>query len=927
MAGPTPQRGDHLAGQTPPETPGAGEPPTHKLPPLAETQSAPVRSGSGSSSSAPSSALRHGRFVPGTVLAGRYRIIELLGGGGMGEVYRADDLVLSQIVALKFLTRTAGADVTSRLQMYNEVRVARQVSHPNVCRVYDVGEIDGLPFICMEYIDGENLSSLLKRIGRLPPDKGAELARQICFGLAAIHDAGILHCDLKPANVMIDGRGRARITDFGLAGVAEELAGSGGRSGTPAYMAPEQIAGRGVTPQSDIYALGLVLYETFTGKRAFNASSWAEMQRLHETQTPTRPTQLTPDVDPAIERLILRCLEKSPAQRPPSVLAVAAALPGGDPLAAALAAGETPSPDMVAAAGACENVCVSRGLTLLGVVLAGLLLVAFAAGRVNLYGYVPLPLSAEVLTFNIRQLLVQIGVHAPTANVPGAAQARDHACGFAEAEDYVRWLGARSDAVDRWEPLRQASPSGQLSPSGMYFWYRESPRPLLAMATIGRVTEDVPPDNETGMVAVRVTPQGRLRQLVVVPPPLRPAPDTAAVEPAAPANWTPLLAAAGLMPETLRPTEPVVVPPVFCDEHVAWEGAFPGQPDIPLRVEAGALAGQPVYFAVLGPWQLTGAYRAPPGRYRLESTTANLFVWLSLISIVGGAVLAWRNVRLGRGDRRGSWRLAAYILVVSVAHWLLMTHHALPMGYEWALLMLGVGVALFMAGWTWLLYMGLEPYVRRWWPDTLIAWSRLLAGRWRDPLVGRDVLYGAILGVGTSLLQVLLHLSPHWTGLPPARPMSVPLESLEGVRYAVCALLATQVGACVWPMLAIVLMLLVRMATRSTTTAIVVVGLALAVLHPFGHHHTDRVGMAVDLVFNLLLVAGWLVVLVRYGLLVCAAGLVFSRTLAASVLTLDLTVWYSGPALAVLLVLAALAAHAFIVSLAGRPVLRDALDG
>ncbi len=218
-----------------------------------------------------------GGFTPGMVLADRYRIIGLLGRGGMGEVYRADDLKLGQPVALKFLPKALADDPVRREHFYAEVRIARQVSHPNLCRVYDIGELDGRHFLTMEFIDGEDLASLLKRIGRLPGDKAIDVARQLCAGLAAAHDKGVLHRDLKPANVMIDGRGRVRITDFGLAMAVGEEVPSGDASGTPAYMAPEQFAGKGASVRSDIYALGLVLYEIYTGRRAYEASTLAEL--------------------------------------------------------------------------------------------------------------------------------------------------------------------------------------------------------------------------------------------------------------------------------------------------------------------------------------------------------------------------------------------------------------------------------------------------------------------------------------------------------------------------------------------------------------------------------------------------------------------------------------------------------------------------
>jgi len=288
-----------------------------------------------------------GRFAPGTLLAGRFRIVAPLGRGGMGEVYRAEDLKLGQTVALKFLPEHLSHDPVRLAQFHNEVRVARTISHRNVCRTYDIDDADGRAFLTMEYVDGEDLASLLRRIGRFPQDKAVEVARQMCAGVAAAHERGVLHRDLKPANVMIDGDGHVRITDFGLASMAGSV--DNVRSGTPAYMAPEQLAGREVTARSNIYALGLVLFELFTGKRAFEANSLNDLLKLHQSGAVTPPSSVVRDLDPTIERATLRCLERDPQRRPASPLAVSAALPGGNQLAAALAAGETPSPEMVAA--------------------------------------------------------------------------------------------------------------------------------------------------------------------------------------------------------------------------------------------------------------------------------------------------------------------------------------------------------------------------------------------------------------------------------------------------------------------------------------------------------------------------------------------------------------------------------------------------
>ena len=157
-------------------------------------------------------------------------------------------------MALKFLPEETAKNETTLARFYNEIRIARQVSHPNVCRVYDLGDVEGQPYLSMEYVDGEDLGSLLRRIGRLPEVKALEIARKLCVGLAAAHDRGVLHRDLKPSNIMLDGRGNVLITDFGLAGLAAQMQGAEVRNGTPAYMAPEQLAGKEVSVQSQRFS-------------------------------------------------------------------------------------------------------------------------------------------------------------------------------------------------------------------------------------------------------------------------------------------------------------------------------------------------------------------------------------------------------------------------------------------------------------------------------------------------------------------------------------------------------------------------------------------------------------------------------------------------------------------------------------------------
>jgi len=254
-------------------------------------------------------------FAPGEVLAGRYRMIARIGRGGMGDVWQADDLVLLTPVALKLIHSTAPE---GRERILNEVRLARQITHPAVCRVFDVGEAAGGIFYSMELIEGEDLAALLRRVGRLPSEKVADIGRQLCGGLAVAHAHGVLHRDLKPANVLIDNKGQVRITDFGIA-ISRTDVGRHMLTGTPAYMAPEQLArGAPLSERTDVYSLGLVLYELLVGQPAFDRSG--------ATSEPPRPSTLVPNVHPQLERVIMQALSVDPRDRPSSALEMEASL-------------------------------------------------------------------------------------------------------------------------------------------------------------------------------------------------------------------------------------------------------------------------------------------------------------------------------------------------------------------------------------------------------------------------------------------------------------------------------------------------------------------------------------------------------------------------------------------------------------------------
>ena len=845
------------------------------------------------SSSPGSDSSEEGRFLPGTLLGDRYRIVSLLGAGGMGEVYRATDLRLNQPVALKFLPLEMARDPRALARFHNEVRIARQVAHPNVCRVYDLGEVEGFPYLSMEYVDGEDLHSLLRRIGRLPSDKGIEIARKLCAGLAAAHDKGVLHRDLKPANIMIDGRGHVLITDFGLAGVIGQVEGLETRNGTPGYMAPEQLSGKEVSTQSDIYALGVVLYEMFTGKRPFHAGTRTEMARIEEEGLPPAPRTIVKDIDPAVESVILRCLDPDPRKRPSSALAVLAALPGGDPLAAALAAGETPSPEMVAAAGCKVGPGRVAGAWLLATII-GLALLAFVRQNTSLITKIPFDQSPEVLSGKAREILAELGYpERPVAQ----------AYGFGFRTDSLRYL--------RQLPGPLSARLAQGRPAAVRFWYRSSPAPLAPheISDVIRVAPDDPAEDVPGMRSVLLDPQGRLLALQAVPPKF-----TESASSAEPPDWSKLFQAAGLDMSRFKPAAPQWTAPAASDSRQAWSGTYAEAPELPLHVEAAGFHGKPVYFEIFGPWSKpptpvqSAGDQKPPGEV--------VYIVLQLVVIFGSIPFARYNLRLGRGDTRGAVRLGLFSIVVGMAAWLIGGAHV-PSVAETDLFFRALMRALIAVVTVAVTYISFEPFVRRKWPQTLISWSRLLAGGFLDPLVGHDLLVGITTGIALALIQGFGTMLYPLFGIP-ALHLGIHQSALVGGRSMVGEAVFLIDDSLQKALGILFLIFLARTVLKKQWLAAAVITIALAGIIALNEPN-QLIGWSVNIVFFGLMVA----VLMRFGLLALVAGMLFSIFVGSFPLGTDFTVWYASEIVFTLLLVLLPAIGAFRVALAGQPLFAE----
>jgi serine/threonine-protein kinase len=826
---------------------------------------------------ASSSSSIEGRFIPGTILAGRYRIVALLGTGGMGEVYRATDLKLDQQIALKFLPESTAHDPAVVARFHNEVRMARKLTHPNICRVYDIVEANGLQFISMEYVDGEDLASLLCRIGRVPQDKAAEIARKLCFGIAAAHEQGILHRDLKPANIMIDRQGRVRLMDFGLAELAHRLPREDARSGTPAYMAPEQIAGNAPTIKSDLYALGLVLYELFTGARAFGRGATRE-------HLPAAPSEVVRDIDLAVDRAILNCLEPDPADRPSSSISVAAALPGPDLLTTVLAAGETPSPEMVAQAGPNERLRQRTAAAYLALVIAGTLALTLIGANVNLIVRA-LNKPPEVLAHQAVECLARLGY---------SKSPKHRAYGFYYAQRVLRYLAQRQSEQPNVATLR---------PAPVRFWYRQSPRFMEARS--GRVTRDDPPPLTPGMVNADLDSDGRLVGFSAV----LPEHDTGTA-PAADPDTNLLFEVAGIPVERFTPAVPQWIPETAFDARFAWTGSYPDAPEIRVRLEAAYWRSNLVWFRTKGPWSTPtdDTLRASRG----ERVSEVLIDLVFMMTVAGALLLARHNTRIGRGDRRGAARLALLLFVLELLIWAGEASHV-PDLTELNLLFSAFENATWIAVLAWIMYLALEPYLRRQSPELLVSWSRFVRGDWTDPLIGTHVLIGAVAGVSFALLtHATLLVDPHvrFSSDPPAPWLSV----LLGGRHTGGMVLDCLADAITRSVGMLAMLFLVRLAVRSRIVASAVVIIVWTVIVTAARGGNTPLQAA----FALAGVAISIYLLQRYGLLALVSGAFVLLMLTEFPVTADSSSPYFGIWLFATLLVALLVAVAFQIATAGR---------
>ena len=836
----------------------------------------------------------------------RFRIIERLGGGGMGEVYRARDLRVEQDVALKVLREEVGRDSTAMEMLAKEVRAARQIAHPGVCRVFDLGQFSAptgsRPYLSMELVDGETLDRFLRRIGVLPEAKGLQIAHELCSAMEAIHQRGVLHRDLKPANVMIDGRGHARITDFGLAldrgGLSQRVL----PAGTPGFVAPEILDGREPTVASDLYALGLVLYEVFTGVAAYPPGSVSGMLSAQSRDDPPRPASIKPTINPRIERAILACLDRRPDRRPSSALEVSAMLPGGDPLKSAVAAGLTPSPDTVAAAARRGVLPAATALGVLALVAVSIGIVIWLGSTMSLSALAPDLKPPSVLIERARNVLEAVGA-------PGRAAG---SFGFFDLDETLVGDAEKDPAgVDRREMID--------------FIYRQGSINFSTRDMRGGVLFDDPPEGTPGVSTVRLSRVGRLQELRVCPDGKSDAAGTGTplpgvVEATRGAKGTDpfssLFEFAGLKLDEATSTPPEARPPMYAERVLAWNVRDAERQDRSLRVDGALLDGKPVWFLVSEqgrtPWRAMLPLEIPQG-FNAGDVIATV---VQLGSVAIGLGLGLWNIRRKRSDLRGATRLAVLMGVIATSHGILSLNASPRDGLAVAIV-LSVAVGLFNAAISFVLYAALEPFARRMWPETLISWARLIQGRWSDPLVGRDVLLGACTGLGCAALFCLAVFVPHWiSGAPIREPKTddFELRAFSGVLPLISNQMTNLNAAIIATTATLIALILLKFLLRRRDAAMLVLSIIQGSTWGLaGEVH--GIGWIFVLAMGVLMVT----TLTNVGLLATITAVAVGYAVMSSSLTTDMQAWYVPWMMVPIAMACVLALGGAVIAIRGEP--------
>jgi serine/threonine-protein kinase len=590
---------------------------------------------------------------------------------------------------------------------------------------------------------------------------------------------------------------------------------------------------------------------------------------------------------------------------------VAASFPGGDPLQAALAAGETPSPEMVAAAGPAGGMRPGLASACLAIVLVSILASAFLADRVWLANRIPMEKSFDVLKADAREIIQELGYEESPKDSAAAIEL--------DMVGYTRAVQT-ADGPSLAEIIEQ--PNQPI----VSVLYRQSARSIVPSQLGGKVTIH-DPTSGNGDITVVLDLTGTLDYLRVTPKRV----ERSEEEPAAP-DWPKLFEVAGLQFEEFEPVEPELQPPGYADTRMAWSGVLKNRGDTPARIEAASLRGKPVYFRKVVPtdgslWSGEETQTPEPPK---SIVVGFLIVLLAgFVLVAGGAIfLVVRSLRLGRGDRRGALRIAVAVFILRMLHWTLTGHHTASLG-ELYLAAVAISGALTIAVLFWGGYVALEPYVRRFWPESIVSWSRLLSGRFRDPLVGRDILVGFTVSAGLGAVGLLFFWWAESRELIPMLANQGHDSAMQGGRFVIGKLFSTPLVSLSFASVVILFFLILRLIVRLTWLAVVILsviwgllmGLQWVVLL-FARGPvigTFIFGFAWGVVMTVVVVG----LLIRFGVLALFADAFCSTLVTSFAITADSSAPYFSASLIGPLAAALLVVFAYRAALAGRPLFQE----
>jgi serine/threonine-protein kinase len=623
-----------------------------------------------------------------------------------------------------------------------------------------------------------------------------------------------------------------------------------------------------------------VLHKIFTGVHPFEATNFEGWRDAHLNVPVVAPRERAPGLDPRIERVILQCLAKEPERRPRSAAQVSAALPGGDPIAMALAAGQTPSPEMIAAAGGVGALSKRAAAALLAAFLVLVALIA-SINRASLdLGLAPMRRSPDGLRDRARELVDQLGLGEHIVDT-AATLDRDY--------PLIRWL---ADTVSSTEWRRRLPEIG----TPVLFFFRASPRPIRARNVEAIAVREDRPLDVPELVDVTLDGQGRLRSLIASAP-AEPIGASKSID------WNELFRAAGLELARFEEVDASVVPPLPFDQRVEWTGTRADLPEAPLRVSGASWAGRLAYFTVLGPWD-SKTKQDPRFQTVAARVSSVAFLSVRLAMMVGLVFFASRNLRLGRGDRRGAWRVAAIAAALSVVAWLLTAHFATSFELE-EQVNVQLALALLQGGSMWLAYIAIEPFARRRAPDLLIGWARLIEGRLRDARVARDVLIGLTFGALVASCTHVVNGLPTWFDI--AHQTSMPsfvVADSQGM-WPLGSLFSDASMAVMITLFMFCSFLAFQLLLRKRWLAGVALGLTMAAINLGAENPRIEIPGAVFIGMVMAISSA------RFGLLTLAAMLLAMRALINRPLSLDFSLWYTPSAFCGWALVVALAVWAF----------------